>query len=108
MLRIPHYLYNRLRDGRKIVSLNHRPHFNPKNILLLLLVLISVRLSEPHGLVRSEGLAKLKKLIHLIGSRKRDRYRVPRSITGTYYKVRAVQIAHTYKCATILTSLTVK
>jgi hypothetical protein len=30
------------------------------------------RLSEPQGLVRPEGLDKLKKCIHLIGSRNRD------------------------------------
>jgi hypothetical protein len=45
----------------------------PRNIILLLLVLISVkRLSEPQGLVRLEGSDKLKKFIHLIGSRIRD------------------------------------
>jgi hypothetical protein len=40
----------------------------PRNIIFLLLVLISVkRLSKPQGLVRPEGLGKLKKYIHLIG-----------------------------------------
>jgi hypothetical protein len=32
----------------------------------------SYRLSKPQGLVRPEGLGKLKKFIHLIGTRTRD------------------------------------
>jgi hypothetical protein len=39
----------------------------------MLLVLISVKsLSKPQGLVRPEGLGKLIKIVHLIGSRTRD------------------------------------
>jgi hypothetical protein len=49
MLRIPHCLYNRLTDGGKVVSPKHRP------------------LSKRQGLVRLEGLGKLKKFIRLIG-----------------------------------------
>jgi hypothetical protein len=30
MLRIPHYLDNRLTDGGKVVSPTHRPHFTPQ------------------------------------------------------------------------------
>jgi hypothetical protein len=44
----------------------------PRNIIFLLLVLISVRLSGSQILVWPEGLHKLKKFIHLIGSQTRD------------------------------------
>jgi hypothetical protein len=40
----------------------------PRNIIFLLVVLIYVRACETQGLVRPEGLRKLKKIIHLIGS----------------------------------------
>jgi hypothetical protein len=30
MLRIPHYLENRLKDGGKVVSFTHPPHFTPQ------------------------------------------------------------------------------
>jgi hypothetical protein len=43
-----------------------------KNIVFLLMVLISVRGSKPQGPVRQEGLGNLKKFIHLIWSRTRD------------------------------------
>jgi hypothetical protein len=44
-----------------------------RNIIVLFLALISVKsLTKPQGLVRLEILDKLKKLIHLIGSRTRD------------------------------------
>jgi hypothetical protein len=39
---------------------------------ILLLLLIVLRLSEPQGLLRLEGLGILKQFIHLIGSRNRD------------------------------------
>jgi hypothetical protein len=42
MLRIPHCLGSRLTDGGKVVSLTHRPRSTPRNIILLLLVLVSV------------------------------------------------------------------
>jgi hypothetical protein len=61
MLRIPHYLDNRLIDGGKVVSPTHRTHFTrQKHYFLMFQVLISVRLSEPQGLVRPEGLGKFK------------------------------------------------
>jgi hypothetical protein len=50
-----------LRAGRALL---------PRNITFLLLVLISG--SKPQALVRPERLGKLKKLIHLTGSRTRD------------------------------------
>jgi hypothetical protein len=55
------YLRLGLRTGRTLL---------PRNIISLLLVLISV--SKPLGLVRPEGLGKLKKLIPLIWSGPRD------------------------------------
>jgi hypothetical protein len=66
-----------LRTGRTLL---------PRDIFMLL-ALISV-IGQAHGVVLPEGLGKLKKLIHFIGSRTRDllacsivpyplRYRVP-------------------------------
>jgi hypothetical protein len=53
-----------LRVGRSLL---------PRNIIFLLLVLVSVK-AEPQGLLRLEGLGKLKKkkLNYLVGSRTRD------------------------------------
>jgi hypothetical protein len=42
------------------------PH---RNIIFLLLLLISVRVSKPQGLVRPEGLGKFKTFIYIIGCR---------------------------------------
>jgi hypothetical protein len=42
MLRIPHCVDSRLTDGGKVVSLVHWPRFTHRNIISLLLVLISV------------------------------------------------------------------
>jgi hypothetical protein len=67
MLRIPRYLDNRLKDDGKVVSLCTGRAFLPRNIISLLPVLISVRCP-----IWLEGLGKLKKFIHLIGSRTRD------------------------------------
>jgi hypothetical protein len=73
MLRMPPCLDNRLTDGGKVVSPTHRPRSTPQILLFILLVLITVKeLSKLQGLVRLEGLAKLQKFIHLIGSRTRD------------------------------------
>jgi hypothetical protein len=70
MLKIPHCLDNLLIDGGKVVSPTLRPHFTPQKheFFLMFPVLISVR--GPQGLVRPEGLGKLK--FHLIRSRTRD------------------------------------
>jgi hypothetical protein len=43
MLRIPHCLENRLTDGGRVVSLTTDRALLPRNIIFLLLVLISVR-----------------------------------------------------------------
>jgi hypothetical protein len=52
-----------LRTGRALL---------PRNIISLLLILICERLSKPQGVVRLQGSGKLKKCIHLIGTRTRD------------------------------------
>jgi hypothetical protein len=61
MLRIPHCIDSQLTDGGKVVSPMHRPlstlqkHFSASDSHFC------QRLSEPQGLVRPEGLGKLKK-----------------------------------------------
>jgi hypothetical protein len=52
MFWIPHFMDNRLTDGGKIVSLTHRPLFNPRSLP----VLISVALKE----IRVGGMILLK------------------------------------------------
>jgi hypothetical protein len=66
MLRIPHCLDNRLSGVREVVWITRRPRSTTqKQFFFLLLVLISVkRLSKLQGLVRPEGLRKLRKLRH--------------------------------------------
>jgi hypothetical protein len=44
----------------------------PRNIFSASGTHFCQRMSKPQGLVRPEGLAKLKKFVHLIGSRTRD------------------------------------
>jgi hypothetical protein len=68
MVRIPQYLDNRLTDGGKVVSPTHRPLSTPEKRYLSASGTHLCRLSEPQGLVRPEGLGKLKKLIYLIES----------------------------------------
>jgi hypothetical protein len=65
MLRIPHYLDNRLTDGGKVVSPTHPPHFTPQknHYFYVSGTHFCYRLSKPKGLVRPEGLGKLKKKI---------------------------------------------
>jgi hypothetical protein len=73
ILRIPHCLENRLTEDDNVVNLCTGPALLPRNIISLLLVLISVTgWVNPHGLVRLEGLGKLKIVIHLIGSQTCD------------------------------------
>jgi hypothetical protein len=57
MLRIPHYLDNRLTDGGKVVSPTHRPHFAPQKHYYFSVssTHFCQRLSEPQGLVRPKG-----------------------------------------------------
>jgi hypothetical protein len=73
MLRIPHCLDSRLTDGCKVVSLTHRPSSTPhKPYVSATGSNFCYRLSNLQGLVRPEGLGKLKKYIHLKGSRTLD------------------------------------
>jgi hypothetical protein len=67
-------LDNRLTDGGGDVSPTHRPRSTPqKHYFCASGTHLCSRLSESQGLVQSEGLGNLKKTIHLIGSRTRDR-----------------------------------
>jgi hypothetical protein len=69
MLRIPHCLDSQLTDGGKAVSPLHRPRSTPqKHYFSASGTHLGKRLRKPQGLVPSEGLGKLKKLIHLITS----------------------------------------
>jgi hypothetical protein len=61
MSRIPHCLHNRLTDGDRAL-LPQKHYFSASGTHLC------YRLSELQGLVRPEGLGKLEKSIHLIGS----------------------------------------
>jgi hypothetical protein len=70
MLRIPHCLYNRLRDGGKVVSLTCRSRSTP---LKHLLVLISVKgWVNPRATMWMGILGKLKNFNDLIGFRTYD------------------------------------
>jgi hypothetical protein len=73
MLRIAHCLDFRFTDGCKVVRLTNPPHFTPQKHYFSPSVLISVKdCVKTPGLVRLEGLDKLKQLIHLIVSRIRN------------------------------------
>jgi hypothetical protein len=63
MLRIPHFLDNGLRDGGKFVSPMDRSRSTPQKHFSASGIHFCSRLSNPHGLVRPEGLGKLKKKI---------------------------------------------
>jgi hypothetical protein len=61
MLKIPHCQDSRLTDGGKVVSPKHPPHSTPQKHFSVSGTRFCLRLSKPQGLVRSEGLGKLKK-----------------------------------------------
>jgi hypothetical protein len=63
MLRIPYCLDNPLTDGGKVVSPMRHPLSDPKKHSYFSVsgTHFCWRLSEPQGLVRLEGLGKLKK-----------------------------------------------
>jgi hypothetical protein len=71
MLRIPHCIDNQLTDGGRLCALPTGSALLPRNIISLLLVLISVRVWVNHK-VQLEELDKLKKCIHLIRSQNRN------------------------------------
>jgi hypothetical protein len=54
-------LDSRLTDGRKVVNLTHRPRSTPQKHFSASGTRFCYRLSKPQGLVRPEGLGKLKK-----------------------------------------------
>jgi hypothetical protein len=61
MLRIAHFLGNRLTDGGEVVSLTHRPRSTPqKHCSSAYDTHFCYKLSQPQGLVRLEGLGTLK------------------------------------------------
>jgi hypothetical protein len=62
MLRIPHCLDNRPRDGCKVVSPTHLPHFTPQKHYYFYLFGTQV----PQGLVSPEGLGKFKNSPHRV------------------------------------------
>jgi hypothetical protein len=70
MLRIPHYLDNRLTDGGKVVSPTHRQHFTLQKHYYLSAsgTHFCQRLSKPKGLVRSEVLGKFKNSPHRVSN----------------------------------------
>jgi hypothetical protein len=61
MLRIPHCLDNQLTDSDKAVSPTHWPHFIPQKHFFRFWYSFLI-LSKPQGLVRPEGLGKLRKI----------------------------------------------
>jgi hypothetical protein len=68
MLMTPHFLDHRMTDGGQVVSLTHRRHLVTKIFIFQFMVLIFVKWSKPQVLVRLQGLRKLKKFIHFMGS----------------------------------------
>jgi hypothetical protein len=64
---------NRLTDGGKAVSPTDRPRFTlQKHYFSASGTHFCQRLIQPQSLVRPEGLGKLRKFVHLIGSPSRD------------------------------------
>jgi hypothetical protein len=73
MFKISHCLDSRLTDGCEVVSPTHRPRYAPQKYYFSASdTYICKRLSKRQGLVRLERLNKLKRLIHLVGSRIRE------------------------------------
>jgi hypothetical protein len=60
MLRIPHCLDSQLTDGGKVVSPTHQLYLTPQKHFSASGIHFCQRLSKPQGLVRPEGLGKLK------------------------------------------------
>jgi hypothetical protein len=97
MLRTPHCLDSLLTDGGKVVSPTHQPHSTPKKHFSASGTDLCYRLNKPQGLVRPEGLGKLKNINspHRVSNPRLpacsivpqpQRYRVPRSaVYNAYY-----------------------
>jgi hypothetical protein len=69
MLRIPHFLDNRLIDGNKVVSPTRRPYFTPqKHYFNASGTHFCWWLSKSQGLVRPEGLGKYKNSPHRVSN----------------------------------------
>jgi hypothetical protein len=62
ILIIPHCLDSRLTDGGKAVSPTHRSRYTPQKHFSASCTHFCYRLNKPQGLVRPEGLGKLKKI----------------------------------------------
>jgi hypothetical protein len=61
MLRISHCLSNRLKHGVKFVNPMHRPRSGPQKYYFSVFgTHFCLRLSKPQGVLRLEGLGKLK------------------------------------------------
>jgi hypothetical protein len=70
MLRIPHCLDNQLTEGSKVASTTHQVLSTPqKHNFSASGIHFCQRLRKSQGLLRLEGLGKLKEIIHLIESR---------------------------------------
>jgi hypothetical protein len=74
MLRIPHCLHSRLTNGSEVVGLTHRPRSTPRINLVISVsgTQFCQRLSKLQGLLRLEGLGKLKKFSDHFGCGTRD------------------------------------
>jgi hypothetical protein len=69
MLRVPHFLDNRLTDSGKIISLMCQPAVYSQTYYFYGSgTHFCLKLSEPQGLVLLKGLGKLIKIINLTGS----------------------------------------
>jgi hypothetical protein len=69
MLRLPHFLHNRLTDGGKVVRLTRRPTLPPGRFLALISV---KRLSRFQGHIVAGRIMSTEKSSDLIGNRNRD------------------------------------
>jgi hypothetical protein len=70
MLKISHWLDNRLSDGGEIVSLTHQLHSTPQKYFLALISVTSC--FSPTAIMLLEGLGKLKNVNNLIVNRTYD------------------------------------
>jgi hypothetical protein len=69
MLRIPHFLDNRLTDGGEAVSLTRQPHFTPRKIPG---IHFCHRLSQPQGHSAAGRIRSIEEPNDLIGNETHD------------------------------------